>query len=195
MFSLETLIEEINSSGSDKQTSHNYCGAYYELFERLDFDNVQSFLEIGITNTRPENSSLHAWGRLFPSASVYGIDIAASKIFQKDNIYTYEADQSSILDLSNFMNEFKYPKFDIVLDDGSHVFQHARATFEYMIRHLKNDGLYMIEDVSKKRESWQQTIFEWDTFLSGRTDVAYRIIDTVPENTEDDSIVIGIWKV
>lgn len=193
--SLKDLVNEINKSGSDKQTSHNYCFAYQRLLKKMPGSEINSFLEIGITNTDPENSSLHAWSRLFPSASIYGIDIAARKIFAKDNIVTYEADQSSIPDLSRFMQSIDYKKFDVILDDGSHVFDHAKISFYYLFNHLNQGGLYMIEDVAKVQNGWQQTVSDWNSYLSSIEGIEYEIIDTVPDQPGDDSIVIGIWRV
>lgn len=191
---LKKLVNEMNKSGSDKQTDHNYCFAYQKFFKKMKSDTVNNILEIGITNTDPSNSSLHGWSSIFPSANVYGIDIAARKIFAKDNIKTFVADQSSIVDLSNFMQAINYEKLDVILDDGSHVFDHAVISFKYLINHLSNDGIYMIEDIAKSNNGWQQTVQDWDSYLSLQDHIGYEIIDTMPSRFDDDSIVIGIWK-
>lgn len=195
MFNYEFLVNEINSSGSDKEQDHSYCSAYFELFNTIDVNNIKSFLEIGITNTVFDNSSLHAWSRIFPNAKIYGIDIAERKLFSKENISTFLADQSSILDLSRFMESINYKKIDIILDDGSHVFAHALVSFEYLINHLDNNGIYLIEDISKQFNGWQQTVSDWENYLSSRDDVKYKVINTREDKLTDDSVVIGIWKV
>jgi len=193
---LKDLVNQINRSGSDKQTSHNYCFAYQRLLKKMPGDKINSFLEIGITNTEPENSSLHGWSHLFPSASIYGIDIVPQKIFAKDNIFTCRADQSSIPDLSRFMESIGYAKFDVILDDGSHIFNHALTSFEYLFKYLNKDGMYMIEDVSKRNDIfWQQQVSQWESYLSLRDDLAYEIIATMPDQPGDDSILIGLWRV
>ena len=191
---LKKLVNEINKTGSDKQNGHNYCFAYEKFFKQTKSNTVKNFLEIGITNNDPSNSSLHGWSAIFPTANIYGIDIAARKIFAKDNIKTFEADQSSIVDLSNFMQAIDYKKLDVILDDGSHVFDHAAISFRYLLNHLSDDGLYMIEDVAKSSNGWQQTVKEWEAYLSVQDQVSYEIIDTMPNRFDDDSIVIGIWK-
>mmetsp|Transcript_12489 Transcript_12489/g.28775 ORF Transcript_12489/g.28775 Transcript_12489/m.28775 type:complete len:185 (-) Transcript_12489:31-585(-) len=41
----------------------------------------------------------------------------------------------------------KTPKFDILIDDGGHKADQQRITFEEMFSHVKDDGLYVVEDL------------------------------------------------
>jgi hypothetical protein len=39
------------------------------------------------------------------------------------------------------------PKFDIIIDDGSHMMDHQIVTLNRLFRHLNDGGIYVIEDV------------------------------------------------
>ena len=192
----ERMANSFNQSGSDKESDHSYVNAYIYLFNKynISIDSDINFLEIGIANRTPEFSSLHAWADIFSNAKIYGLDIDAGKMINDNpRISTYVANQSSIIDLSRFRQDSEYVKFDVILDDGSHVFSDAAFSFEYLLKSLKSGGLYMIEDVSKRSPSWEQTVEEWEIYLSLNNDVEFEIIDTKPGVT-DDSIVIGVHK-
>ena len=188
------ISEIMDRCGSDKQKDHNYSEGYSYLIDKVLGISPNAMLEIGIANQVPEESSLHGWAEVFPHADIYGIDIAPRKMIETDRIKTFIADQSEPFDLSKFKSAIGRRKLDIILDDGSHVFRHALVSFEVLFSMLSPHGLYMIEDVSKANESWEQTVSEWEKYLSLRNDINYEIIDCKPENTQDDSVLIGIWR-
>ena len=41
-------------------------------------------------------------------------------------------------------NEFK---FDIIIDDGSHELNHQVTSLLFFLKHLKENGIYIVEDV------------------------------------------------
>ena len=41
----------------------------------------------------------------------------------------------------------KYGKFDIIIDDGSHVSRHIINSFNILFDHLSKNGLYIVEDL------------------------------------------------
>lgn len=183
----------MNEAGSDKQRDHNYAHAYSHFLSKLpSLENI-NFLEIGIANVEPNRSSLHGWSRIFKDGNIYGIDIVPEKMINTDRIKTFVANQSSILDLSNFKQAAGYPKFDVILDDGSHIFSDAVFSFNYLLGSLKDDGVYMIEDVRKNGVDIQQSVAQWQEYLNTCEGLEYEIIDCKPEKT-DDSVIIGIWK-
>lgn len=187
------IEEAMNWCGSDKHTSHRYSEGYSYFMEKTGNSKPKTFLEIGISNQGPEMSSLHGWRRVFNDCEIFGIDIAARKMIEAEGIKTFVVDQSEPFELSQFKSDAG-TKFDIILDDGSHVFEHARMSLDVLFSALSPNGLYMIEDVSKVSGMWEQSVQQWDDHLSLRNDINYEIIDCVPENPEDDSILIGIWR-
>ena len=194
-----TLTNEIGTvmdeAGSDKQSSHNYAHAYSYFLSMLpSLENI-NFLEIGIANIEPNRSSLHGWSSIFKDSNIYGIDIVPEKMINTDRIKTFVANQSSILDLSNFRQAAGCPKFDVILDDGSHHFPDAATSFKYLLPSLKKGGVYMIEDIRKVGVDSQQSVVQWQEYLNLYDGIEYEIIDCKPEEQNDDSVIIGIWKI
>lgn len=186
----DKIIKALDKSGSDKQYNHNYSIAYSKF---LFGKTINNMLEIGIANYVPEKSSLWAWKEIFPETNIYAVDIDGSKMVSAERIKTYIVDQSSKESLSKFKRDLDIEKFEYILDDGSHVFDHAKVTFEELFDILEDDGIYLIEDVVKSDNGWQQSVKDWQEYLSGLDGIEYDIVDCKPEE-DDDSIVIGIWR-
>jgi hypothetical protein len=49
----------------------------------------------------------------------------------------------------NFLGDIidRYRGFDLVIDDGSHIASHIRASFDKLFPALRPDGWYVIEDL------------------------------------------------
>lgn len=185
----DILKRYLDDSGSDKDRDHNYSVAYEKFLDNRD---VKNMLEIGIANVVPEKSSLWAWKSIFPEAHIYGIDVVPGKMIESDRITTSVVDQSSLDQLTKFKDSTGV-KFDIILDDGSHVFDHAWLTFSVLFESISDGGIYLIEDIHKQAGTWQQSVSEWTDSLDKIEGISYSVIDCIPEKN-DDSVVIGIWK-
>ena len=100
-------------------------------------------LEIGVN----QGGSLDLWRRYFGSqATIFGIDInpaCANVATPPNQVRIGSQDDASFL--QSVIDEMGAP--DIVLDDGSHVAKHQRASFEILFPLLKEGGIYMIEDL------------------------------------------------
>lgn len=118
---------------------------YFDIYER-HFNRFRGtspvIVEIGVMG----GGSLAMWKEYFgPGSQVIGIDINPNcKAHEADgiDIIIGSQDDPSIID-SIFS---KYPKIDIVLDDGSHIMQHMIASFELMYHRIQPNGVYMVED-------------------------------------------------
>jgi hypothetical protein len=190
----EKIATIMNEAGSDKQRDHNYAHAYSYFLSKLPSLNKITFLEIGIANVTPDDSSIHGWAKVFEDGLIYGIDIHDYKMINAERIKTFVANQGSIVELSRFREEAQYPKFDVILDDGSHIFSDAVVSFKYLLGCLKENGVYMIEDVRKNAVDIQQSVVQWQEYLNQCDGIEYEIIDCQPDRPNDDSIVIGIWR-
>jgi hypothetical protein len=83
---------------------------------------------------------------LGPFAQIVGIDIVeACKGFEEDQIAVRIGSQADAGFLDSVLEEFGPP--DVVLDDGSHVMSHIRATFEHLYPRMSSSGVYMVEDL------------------------------------------------
>lgn len=189
------LIKYFNEFGSDKETSHQYSHGYDFILTKTNNLYPNKLLEIGICNERsPEKSSLHSWGKIFPNSTIFGMDLEEQKMVNYNNIKSFVADQSDTDQLQSYINHFDSPEFNIIIDDASHKFNDARTSFEFLFNYLSLSGVYIIEDISKINNGWQQTVDDWKLFLSSQSSIHYDIIDCRPESPNDDSVLIYITK-
>lgn len=130
---------------------------YFPIYERHFSSFVgRSFtiLEIGCG----QGGSLQMWKQYFgPLATIVGIDIRPEcAAFEEDQIHIRIGDQSDPAFLRSVVEEFG--PADIVLDDGSHVMQHIKASFDYLYPLMRSGSVYFVEDL--------HTAY-WDEFGGG----------------------------
>ena len=118
---------------------------YFEIYQRhLERFRGKSpvMVEIGVWG----GGSMAMWKEyLGPGSRIVGIDIDPDcRVHQSDDadVFIGSQDDPSIID-AVFA---KYPRVDIVLDDGSHMMNHMIATFELMYARMHANGVYMVED-------------------------------------------------
>ena len=102
------------------------------------------FVEIGVQN----GGSIQMWRDYFgKDAKIVGIDInAACKQFEDaDNNIFVEIGSQDDPEFWHLFRE-KYPRVDILLDDGGHKMNQQITTFREMFPHIKDGGLYLCED-------------------------------------------------
>ena len=90
------------------------------------------------------------WRDFFPNAQIYGMDIVEEAMFFGDRIQTFLGNQGLQEDLDRML-EKTGKDIDIVIDDGSHYYRHQVFTCKYLMSVLKEDVLYIIEDVGSNR--------------------------------------------
>jgi hypothetical protein len=128
-----------------------YLDEYNRLFDAYR-DLPVRLLEIGIQN----GGSLEVWHKFFCNADkLVGCDndpVCAQLIYEDPKITVVAADANSeqtetlILELS--------PRFDIIIDDGSHQSGDIVRSFARYFPHLCDGGLYVAEDLHCSY--WQQ---------------------------------------
>ncbi|MCE1226836.1 MAG: class I SAM-dependent methyltransferase [Geobacteraceae bacterium] len=137
---------------TDKSSLHHgYCQYYEDAIETyLKKNSVECLclLEIGVKT----GSSLNMWSDYLNyrgiKHKIVGIDIdplALSAQNPVKNILVELGDQADVAFLSAIAE--KYGPFDLVIDDGNHVCEHQHKSFVCLIKHIKNGGIYIIEDV------------------------------------------------
>ena len=138
---------------------HTYSPAYFELLKEIK-ETAKNVLEIGI-GTVPlmevgvgikdyvPGASIRGWRDFFPNAMVYAVDIEESVMFTDERIITDIMDQSSVDSIRKFTNKVN-KKFDFIIDDGSHLIDHQIISAYELVKHLTDDGIYIIEDVHRK---------------------------------------------
>jgi hypothetical protein len=119
---------------------------YLDIYER-HFSQYRNkpffFLEIGVL----DGGSLDMWRRYFGAeATIVGIDVnkeCANRVDPPNMVRI--GSQADPKFLQDIINEFGAP--DVVLDDGSHMASHQRASFDSIFGSVKDGGLYIIEDM------------------------------------------------
>ncbi len=123
-------------------TCHNYTPSYYSLFQGRE-DKVQNVLEIGINY----GCSLRMWAEFFPNARVIGLDCNAATMINEDRIQSFVADQYNEDSLKSALAMANFPRFDLIVDDGSHEPAHQLFSAGVLLPYLAKGGLYIIEDL------------------------------------------------
>lgn len=120
----------------------------YEPFLNTFRDKKIQLLEIGIGGYDKPNeggNSLRMWRDYFEYANIFGIDIFDKVGVESERIKTFKGNQSDNIFLEHVFKETDL--LDIVIDDGSHVSSDVMESFKFFFPRLKNNGLYIIEDV------------------------------------------------
>lgn len=122
---------------------HHYYDRYEGLFAGLR-DRPIKILEIGVYF----GGSVKMWSRYFhPDSTIVGVDIEERvRAYEGGNIHIRVGAQENVDFLKSVVDEFG--KFDVIIDDGSHMSHHQRGTWQYMFMHgLKDEGgIYVVED-------------------------------------------------
>jgi demethylmacrocin O-methyltransferase len=132
---------------ADGTPGHNYTETYEIHFNPLR-DSQVKILEIGFGG----GDSLKLWTDYFERCDVYCIDNDLARIEEygytpHDRIKIFQGDQSSEYSLLDACQKIGVDKFDIIIDDGSHIGDHIMTTFNTLFeKYLKPGGVYFIED-------------------------------------------------
>lgn len=132
--------------GGDSDTCHNYTPVYNALYTKFR-TQVASVLEIGINS----GASLRMWRDFFPNAQVVGLDIRRECLFSEERIRSFYADQNNPESLQQALvaiGNGTTPSFDLVVDDGSHEYEHIVTSMKHLLPYVADRGLYIIEDVA-----------------------------------------------
>lgn len=120
----------------------HYLPLYEKYFERFR-GTAFRMLEIGVL----DGGSIAMWREFFgPQATIWGIEInpeCAARVYEPN--VARIGSQADPEFLRRTIAEMG--GVDLVLDDGSHVACHQRASFETLFPLLADDGLYVIEDL------------------------------------------------
>lgn len=208
IFSLEKVIYSTYFNTHD--SLNNLCVKYnskkHNYLDFLEFyfhskvlrNSVTNILEVGIGTNYLEvpstmgedgtpGASLRMWRDFFPNSNIYGVDIDDRILFQEDRINTYKVDQNNEKEIYEFIKNYNLQKetFQLIIDDGHHIFPHNLTFFENTIDLLSNDGIYIIEDVNdstyynfmKYFESKDQLYFVMtNSFLNSKSKIGARMI-------------------
>jgi SAM-dependent methyltransferase len=107
-----------------------------------------------------KNGSIKLWREYFKKASIYGfeydkkkIKIAKSENLKKTNFY-----EINVHDKNSIYSSFHKTKvkFDIIIDDSTHLFDDQIRVIENSFKFLKTNGIMIIEDIYRLRSDYQE---------------------------------------
>ena len=150
---------------------------YFDVYERhlgKFVGKAPRILEIGVLG----GGSIEMWLKYFGKGTeVIGVDINKECLDYKfdGNAKVVMGDQSN----PEFWDEFlsTQDKFDIVIDDGSHVMHHQITTLNKVFPHVKEGGVFICEDTHTSY--WPQP---WGGVFRGAgtfTEHSKRVTDTL----------------
>lgn len=162
-----TLSTIARKYGTDKVT-HGFT-ELYEYHLQSKREHYISVLEIGVFF----GASIKMWKEYFSNATIYGADTFSGKqgngtVFQNADAYYREwescpderiklvrLDQSDEQQLKSFVDKCKADgvKFNLIVDDGSHLMRDQQLTFAYLFELLEAGGVYIIEDIHTSDQS------------------------------------------
>jgi hypothetical protein len=143
---LKSLADRFYAQGDATKKPPHYFDVYESFFERLR-DEPLDMLELGVSF----GASLRVWREYFRYARIVGLDIkplpAVLRAFADDAVVCVQGDQSEPRALSECLSHSRSGKFDIIIDDASHVGTLSKASFDFLFTEaLADGGLYFIED-------------------------------------------------
>jgi hypothetical protein len=135
---LDDLGIKYNTDKSSK--GHGYLNIYETYFQSLR-EKELNILEIGIFN----GGSLKMWDEYFINSKIFGMDLYDKSNYNSDKIETIIANQADKKSLNKSFSNL--PKMDIIIDDGGHTMKQQQVSFGCLFPYLKNNGIYVIEDL------------------------------------------------
>lgn len=117
---MKTLRQIINNRLTDKNERHSYLDSYEKLFKSIRF-SAKNVMEIGFGR----GGGILMLHDFFENASIYSVDIkldrvsrAVDRVKDRNRIRLFEGDAYNIDFINNNLSD---RKFDIIIDDGSHI--------------------------------------------------------------------------
>ena len=132
----------INNGHRSLHKWFHYFDVYESHFERFR-GLAPVVMEIGVFG----GGSLSMWKSYFgEGAKIIGLDINPDcKKYEGEGIEIFIGSQTDTAVLDSVLA--KYPKIDILIDDGSHRMDHVNATFDHMYERISPNGIYFVEDM------------------------------------------------
>ncbi len=117
---------------TDKFGRHSYTSVYMEFFKKIRKNKLKIF-EIGVggyDSPSHGGASLKMWKKYFYKSHIYAIDIYDKSGLNEDRITIFKGSQIN----SPFLNDIleNIGKFDIIIDDGSHINEHVIFSFNFL---------------------------------------------------------------
>ena len=191
------LFSDLTKLYYNKDYRHSYTCFYSILFSTLKNQEI-NFGEIGIAN----NASIKMWREYFSRAKIYAWDgsvecIEKAKVNNLNDVfygYMHTEYEKSIQNA--FLNCGM--KFDVLLDDASHLFWDQIRVIRLSVDYLKNGSFLIIEDIDKNISNYDY-ILEIKRYGHDKFFESISFIEFDHENVElgdfnNDKIILMVVK-
>ena len=130
------------AQGTDKASAHHDYLRVYERFFHPLRNRPLNILEIGVLG----GASLRTWEAYFPHARIVGADInPIARRQHRGRVAIEIMDQSNLEDLVRVAS--RHGPFDIVIEDGSHLWDDQIVTLKALFPYVRAGGIYAVEDL------------------------------------------------
>lgn len=157
------LCEDMIANRCNKPVAHNYTQVYHEILAPFQSSKL-AFAEIGIGTPNQDvpsamadsytfGASLRGWRQYLRNNDtiVNGGDIDPRVLFQEERIQTNYINQLNPVQIDAYLKASGLASgIDFILDDGLHEFRSNLCLLSSVWPYLKQNGLYLIEDMSAK---------------------------------------------
>lgn len=135
--------------GTDKSSrNHGYLPLYDEVLTPIRKRRIR-LLEIGVFG----GASVRMWKDYFPRGEIVGLDRDPQTLAHaEDRIAIHLADQSDTAGMTALVR--KLGPFDVIIDDGSHIWAHQIETLRALLPLVKPGGTYILEDLHTSYGRW-----------------------------------------
>ena len=153
-FNSDSLNDLFHYYGSDKASffkkekrpGHNFSNFYSSKLDNIKKNNI-NILELGSF----AGASAAAFVKYFENSNVFCFDINISNFkFKSKKIHVYGLDinnQKKVKkSLKEIFEKYKFSKFDLIIDDGSHNLSDILVSLKFFFKYLKKESYYIIED-------------------------------------------------
>jgi len=142
--SLDYLFKKYETDKSNE--AHGFTKFYTNHLNKLKNKKI-NFLEIGSA----KGGSAAAFVHYFNKINVFCLDVNLTLVKYKSNKINYfglDSSNSNMLFkfLKDIKEKFSVKKFDIIIDDGSHILSDQLFSINYFYKFLNKGGYYIIED-------------------------------------------------
>jgi hypothetical protein len=150
--SLTATLDAIGlKHGTDKASSHHNYLDFYEFFFAPLREAHLTVLEVGVL----DGASLRTWEDYFPHAKIIGADISSqTKQFEQGRVFVELLDQSNVEELTQL--GIKHGPFDLIVEDGSHMWEHQITSLRTLFPFLNENGVYIVEDLQTNYGTMQE---------------------------------------
>mgnify|MGYP006139918285 FL=1 len=140
---------------NEKGHRSGFTGIYTILFSSIKSKKI-NIAEIGIE----KNSSTKIWRDYFDNSKIYAFEFDKKKIINAKknrlkNTFYYETDVTKREKIRDSFKRTKC-KFDIIIDDSTHIFEHQINIIKETYKFLKKDGILIIDDIYRYLKDYKE---------------------------------------